>query len=174
MAKSTKIPKPSGVSGVTKVRHPKPSKPTVDGGSIADVCKPRNASADPEVFFGELVEETIPEVDSETSEPTTNAAATETSEAVVEEQIEETVMEEIPVLEPEVEVEVFEPLPVVTHKKVQPSTPPVKPVPRARIVVKCALYTYRGRKVTQGQSFVVEGDDIFKYGNPDMFDIFYL
>jgi hypothetical protein len=179
MAKSNKIPKPQGSAGVTKVRHPK-SKAPVTGGSIAEVCKPRDASSDPEVFLGELMEETIPEVDSASTEPTKNPETTAPVEALIEEPVEETVIEEIPVPEPQIDPDEEIPLaqervPVVVSPILDflfDKTPP-KPIPKARIVVKCALYTHRGRKVTRGQSFVVEGQEIFNYGNPDMFDIFY-
>jgi len=183
MAKTNKIPKSQGSAGVTKVRHPKTYKaPAVGGSSIADVCKPRDASSDPEVFLGELVEETIPEVDSATTEPTKNPETTAPVEALIEEPVEETVIEEVQVPEPAREsapedlILAEEKAPVVVSPILDflfDKTPP-KPIRRARIVVKCALYTHRGRKVTRGQSFVVEGQEIHNYGNPDMFDIFYL
>lgn len=180
MAKTAKIPKPQGSKGVTKVRHPKSS--VSNGGSIADVCKPRDASSDPDTFLGEFVEKVIP------PELKEDTISSEPEEEIIEEPIEETVIEEIAVPEPEItasepETEVFEPLPEkvvkvdyeeMERKYLQSKPVVIKTVKRARIVVKCALYTHRGRKVSRGQSFIAEDEEIYKYGNVDMFDIFYL
>lgn len=181
------IPKPSGTDSVAKIRRPKASTGAEKVSSIADVCKARNASTDPETFFGEPVEITSPEVEPEIIEqPLVHKAPTMEDDEEIEEQIEETVIEEIQIAEPVIEKspesmtkqDLLNQLAPILHmwpKDIDVATtlPPV--VPRARVVVKCNMYFYRGKKVYKGQSFVVEGEqNIVMYGNPDMFDVFRL